>query len=82
MIALPLSYLRELQPSACSDDGRVVLNEMTGQLSFRKELHSGIVLTCELPTLSSTRELRLLAKQLEVFADYLDHAGPSFEVLE
>jgi len=78
-LRLSMRDLRVLNPSACDTDARVLLHVETGQLSLRADTNSGVAVECELPKLSGTRELRLLAKQLEAFADLLDHAGPSFE---
>jgi len=65
--ALTLVQLRKLHPAACESDARVLIKDGDEWNMSIKTQHGAQPLY-----VSGTRELRLLAKQLEWFADYFD----------
>ena len=67
-VALVLPRLRDLQPSACETDARVVLDTDTQKLSLRTSKGEHPLDVC------GTRELRLIARQLDWFADHIDRS--------
>lgn len=73
-LGIPMRRLREFCPGACETDARILVKD--------GDEHNVSMLMHEahIPLrFSSTREMRLLAKQLEYVADYFDHSGPAFE---
>lgn len=65
LLALSMRRLRDLHPAACDTDARVLLAPDCS-LSVKTSHGTFPLRVC------GTRELRLLAKQLEWFADHLD----------
>ena len=66
-LALSIAKLRDLHPAACESDMRVLMKEGDSfNLSIDMRGERVQLNYC------GTRELRLLAKQIEWFADYLD----------
>ena len=66
-LTLSIAKLRELQPAACESDMRVLMKDGDAfNLSINQRGEHIQLAHC------GTRDLRLLARQLEWFADYLD----------
>lgn len=66
-LGLTLHKLRKLDPGACESDARIVMK--AGDARNLAILNRGEIRNL---SLSGTRELRLLARQMLAFADYID----------